>query len=98
MTSPANDLFLSGVTIPGDQTNKKVFLSNPLVELGESRTIRPGDRLSINKSTSRQGTSIGGEVVLMPMGIFAELILLLRQSTTKCIAMVTWQSGFCARI
>ena len=30
----------------------------------------------------------------MPVEIFAELILLLRQSTTKCVAMVTWQSGF----
>ena len=62
------------------------------MELGESRTIRPGDRLSINKSTSRH---IGGdEVLLMPMGIFTEWILLLRQSTTKCIAWSPGNPGF----
>ena len=61
------------------------------MELGESRTLRPGDRLSISKSTSRH---IGGdEVLLMPMGIFAEWILLLRQSTTKCMAWLPGNPG-----
>ena len=52
-TVPSNKLLLCGVTIAGNQTTEKDSLSSHLVELGESRTLRPGDRLSISKSLSK---------------------------------------------